>query len=134
MLIGPTGGGKSWLGREGVYNHIPKVSAKYQISSLCFSNNTNAEKAQYFIDSKLERRRKGVYGPPFGKRFLIFIDDLMMPAKDEYGVQSANELIRQWFDFNGWYDHRSLELKRVEDIQFLSCMTTYGKQIFFNQI
>lgn len=49
----------------------------------------------------------------------------MMPFKDRFGTQSANELIRQWFDFNGWYDTKTLDFKRIDDIQFLSCITTY---------
>jgi len=27
-----------------------------------------------------------VYGPPNGERFIIFVDDLNMPAKEEYGA------------------------------------------------
>jgi dynein heavy chain len=37
------------------------------------------------MDLKLERIRKGVYGPRFGK-FIIFVDDLNMPNKEKYGA------------------------------------------------
>ena len=40
----------------------------------------------------------------------------MMPFRDEFGTQSANELIRQWFDFQGWFDTKSLDFKKIEDI------------------
>lgn len=53
---------------------------------MVFSNNITADKTQHFIDSRLERRRKGVYGPPFSHKYVFFIDDLMMPFKDDYGI------------------------------------------------
>lgn len=125
LLVGPTGSGKSWLTRDVIFKQLPNISPKYKCSSIVFSNNSTADKIQHYIDSRLERRRKGVFGPPFTQKYVFFIDDLMMPFKDDYGIQSANELLRQWFDFSGWYDHKTLDFKKIEDIQFLSCITVY---------
>ena len=102
------------------------VTQKFRVASISFSHNTDARKAKSFFDSRLDRRRKNVYGPPFGVNYIFYIDDLMMPLNDEYGVKSSNELIRQWFDYNGWYDHRTLEHSKIEAIQFVGCITTYG--------
>jgi len=75
---------------------------------------------------KLKRRKLGVLGPENNKKALILVDDFNMPKKEMYGAQPALELIRQWFDHNGWYDMAEFEFKQVVDIFFLAAMGLPG--------
>ena len=57
---------------------------------------------QDIIESRVEKRTKGVYVPIGGKRLLAVMDDFNMPAKDVFFSQPPLELLRQWIDYSFW--------------------------------
>ena len=51
-------------------------------------------------------RKHGNYAllPPPHQNFVVYIDDVNMPKLETYGAQPPIELLRQWMDYQGWYD------------------------------
>ena len=110
IMTGPTGTGKSINISGHLQNGLPD---RFVPITLSFSAQTSANQTQDMIDSKCEKRRKGVFGPTAGKEFVIFVDDVNMPMKEEYGAQPPIEILRQWFDNGGWYDRKALEMRKI---------------------
>jgi len=94
--------------------------------NIVFSSQTTSLKTQEQIESRLVRRSKNKMVTD-GKRLVIFIDDLNMPRKDKFGSQPPLELVRQWIDYEGWYDRTTRDLfKAIIDIQFIAAMGPPG--------
>ncbi|XP_030585284.1 LOW QUALITY PROTEIN: dynein heavy chain 1, axonemal-like [Archocentrus centrarchus] len=124
LCIGPTGTGKTLTVSDKLLKNMP---AEYITHFLIFSARTSANQTQDYIDSKLDKRWKGVFGPPVGKYFVFFIDDLNMPMLENYGAQPPIELLRQWMDHGGWYDRSQIgTFKKLVDINFACAMGPPG--------
>ena len=54
------------------------------------------------------------FGPPGGRRLMLFVDDVNMPATELYGAQPPLELLRQLVDCGGLYHRKKLSWMEIQ--------------------
>ena len=120
LLVGDPGTGKSTYVKD-LLNRKLDID-KFVSISLYFTHNSSPTTTQDIIMSKLDKRRKGVYGPPLGKKFIVFVDDINIPSKDDVGSQPPIELLRQLLDHQTWYDNKELFPMKLIEMQVIGAM------------
>lgn len=62
-----------------LFTHFLFLSILQLLLNINFSSRTTSMDAQRNLEANVEKRTKDTYGPPPGKRLIVFIDDLNMP-------------------------------------------------------
>uniref|UniRef100_A0A3Q3BGU1 Dynein, axonemal, heavy chain 6 n=1 Tax=Haplochromis burtoni TaxID=8153 RepID=A0A3Q3BGU1_HAPBU len=110
---------------RGLLNRIQE-SAGYLPVFINFSAQTSSARTQEIIESKLEKKRKNILGPPGNKKLVVFVDDLNMPKLDSYGSQPPIELLRQFQDFSGFYDRNKFFWKEIQGMTITAACAPPG--------
>ena len=124
LLVGETGVGKSVVVNSFLFDKSSEGLAVSYVMGC--SAQTKPSNLREVLESKLEKKRKALLGPPIGKKMFLFIDDINMPALETYGAQPSNELLRQVLDQGGFYDTQRLFFKHVQEVVVLAACAPPG--------
>jgi MoxR-like ATPase len=128
MFVGPTGTGKTISLKDKIAN---LRGTDFVPFLLALSSQMTPGYLQTSVEGQLDKRRRGVLGPPNGKQMVVFVDDLSMAQADAYNAHPPLELLRQWCDHGGWYERgtRTTDFRQIVDLVFASAMvpTTGGR-------
>jgi dynein heavy chain len=122
LIVGRVGVGKSMVCGK-ILEELP---SGYNSCAVNFSAQTSSNSLQDTIEGKLEKRSKGTFAPPGGKRTVVLCDDFNMPAKSVFGFMPPLELLKLWADNGFWYDRGKQEVKHIKDIQLMASMAPPG--------
>ena len=76
VLVGESGTSKSAT----IQNFLRNLDADSNLLlNINFSSRTSSMDVQRTIEANIEKRTKEIYGPPPGKRLVVFMDDMNMP-------------------------------------------------------
>ena len=96
-----------------------------RVKKVCFSSATTPAIFQTTLEAEFDKRGGKSFGPPGGKKMLVFMDDLSMPERNEWGDQPTLEFVRQLVETSGFCfldkDKRG-DLKVIEDLQYIGAM------------
>lgn len=126
LFVGPTGTGKTKYIQNVLNNKL--AADKWLVIEVGFSAQTHCNQVQDIIDMKLDKRRKDHFGPRFGTKAVVYVDDLNMPKKEFYGAQPPIEILRQFVDQGGWYDRKDNKhpFRNIVDTMLICSMGSPG--------
>ncbi|XP_060895064.1 dynein axonemal heavy chain 10 [Labrus mixtus] len=124
LLVGESGTSKTAT----ILNFLKNLNADTTITLIInFSSRTTSMDLQRNLEANVEKRTKEIYGPPIGKRLLVFMDDMNMPKVDSYGTQQPIALLKLLLNRGGIYDRgKELNYKILKDLGFIAAMGQAG--------
>lgn len=124
LFVGESGTAKTTI----IKNYLSSLSAMTTSRlNVNFSSRTTAADVQTNIEANVDKRTGTIYGPPTGKKLIVFVDDLNMPKVDTYGTQQPIALLLFLIGRGCMYDRgKDLNLKQLKDLQYIGAMGPPG--------
>jgi dynein heavy chain len=125
LFVGDSGTAKTCTMDNYLLNKMDRN--KNSVLNIGFSSRTSSMAVQRILEASVEKRTKDTYGPPGGKRMIVFIDDMNMPTVDLYGTQQPIALLKTLLGEGGIYDRgKELNWKNLKDLGFIGAMGPPG--------
>ncbi|KAH0502213.1 Dynein heavy chain 10, axonemal [Microtus ochrogaster] len=86
LFVGESGTSKTATTQNFLKNLSEETNIVLMVS---FSSRTTSLDIQRNLEANVEKRTKDTYGPPMGKRLLVFMDDMNMP-------KTVTQMVRVW--------------------------------------
>ena len=91
LFCGDSGTAKSVT----IFHQLNKLDPMGNIVlNINFSSRTTSKDCQKIIEENIDKISLYRYGPPAGRKLIIFIDDMNMPKIDIYGTQQPIALLK----------------------------------------
>ena len=101
------------------------VNTNWISYTFILNSKTSANNICDLIEEKISfKLKKNTVSPPNNKNCLILIEDLNMPNKERFGAQPPIEILRQYFDYGGWYDRKEKDFLYLNNLLIFSFITT----------
>ncbi|KAM4891097.1 dynein axonemal heavy chain 10 [Sylvia borin] len=124
VLVGESGTSKTATTQNFLNNLDKDLNLVLVIN---FSSRTTSLDIQRNLETNVEKRTKDTFGPPMGKRLLVFMDDMNMPRVDEYGTQQPIALLKLLLEKGFMYDRgKEMNIKFLRDLGFVAAMGKAG--------
>ncbi|KAM6051570.1 dynein axonemal heavy chain 10-like [Theristicus caerulescens] len=124
ILVGESGTSKTATTQNFLNNLNKDLNLLLVIN---FSSRTTSMDIQRNLETNIEKRTKDTYGPPMGKRLIVFMDDMNMPRVDEYGTQQPIALLKLLLEKGFLYDRgKEMNCKLLRDLDFIAAMGKAG--------
>ncbi len=124
LLIGEPGTAKTVI----ITSYLKHYDSEQHLTRVInFSSITTNNFIQKTIENFVDKRVANTFGPSFGRKMTIFIDDINMPMINSWGDQEANEILRQLIEQKGFYSlTKPGDFLSIIDLQFLAAMCHPG--------
>ncbi|XP_064322361.1 dynein axonemal heavy chain 10 [Phalacrocorax carbo] len=124
VLVGESGTSKTATTQNFLNNLNKDLNLLLVIN---FSSRTTSMDVQRNLETNVEKRTKDTYGPPMGKRLIVFMDDMNMPRVDKYGTQQPIALLKLLLGKGFLYDRgKEMNCKILRDLDFIAAMGKAG--------